>query len=119
MIEPKGLCRKHLLGEHSELHKFRHSFVKQHRIDGRMSPVVQIEPTRMGTRHEQLVKEMLRRGYKHKSQYLQPDVSYLPEVFLKAHINIQESIRDLKSRCPECKAILMMGKDLKVKAGVH
>ena len=32
MLNPKFLCRQHLLGEHSEIHKFRHNFVKKHKV---------------------------------------------------------------------------------------
>ena len=54
MIEPKGLCDKHLLGEHGELHKFIPSFVKKYRIDNRVAPVVQIELTSYQSRHDEL-----------------------------------------------------------------
>ena len=32
MIDPTLLCRKHLLGEHGELHKFIPSFRKQYSV---------------------------------------------------------------------------------------
>lgn len=102
MINPKLLCRNHLLGEHNELHRFRPSFVKQHRITKRISPVVQIEPNSMKVRHDELVVEMLRRGYNHKSPYELPDLSYLGgrERYAKVDLNI--SHEDLKHRCPKC-----------------
>ena len=43
-IDAKLLCKKHLIGEHGEIHKHRHNFVKQHKITKRISPIVQIEP---------------------------------------------------------------------------
>ena len=104
MIDPRLMCRKHLLGEHSELHKFRPSFMKHNRIDGRMKPVVQIEPSAMGARHEALVAEMLRRGYRHDSPYTMPDISYLPLEYLKARVDMNEAILDLSNRCEECAA---------------
>ena len=67
MIEPKRLCNKHLLGEHGELHKFIPSFTKKHRIDNRVSPVVQIELTSYQSRHDELANEMIDRGMNHKS----------------------------------------------------
>ena len=42
MVDPKWLCRKHLLWEHVEIHK--HNFVKHHSIAKRVSPVVHVEP---------------------------------------------------------------------------
>lgn len=102
MIDPKLLCNKHLLGEHGEIHKHRHNFVKQHSIAKRISPVVQIEPNAMETRHNILADEMLCRGMNHQSPFEQPDLSYLKneERYAKADLSI--SISDLKSRCPEC-----------------
>ena len=75
MCDPKTLCRNHLLGEHFELHKFRHIFVKQQDVSTRMKRG-QIFPKHMKQRHDELVKEMEYRGYKHNSPYIMPDVSY-------------------------------------------
>ena len=74
-VEPENLCNQHLLGEHFELHKFRHMFVKKQDVSTRMRKN-QIFPNRMQERHDELVDEMQRRGIKHNSQYEQPDVSY-------------------------------------------
>lgn len=96
MVDPKLLCRQHLLGEHGEIHKFRHNFVKKHKMAGRMG---QIEPARMEERHDELVAEMVQRGYNHQSPYEQPDVSHLPEM----KVNKIDSLYDLYHRCEECK----------------
>jgi hypothetical protein len=101
-INPKFLCRKHLLGEHNEIHKHRHNFVKKHRITKRISPIVQIEPENMKKRHDELAKEMIDRGYNHKSPYAQPDLSHLIDNERYAKIDVNISIRDLIQRCPEC-----------------
>jgi len=101
-INPKLLCRQHLLGEHNEIHKHRHNFVKKHSIAKRISPIVQIEPENMKKRHEQLVEEMICRGYHHNSPYEQPDISYLKSEERYANIDIYISISNLLNRCPEC-----------------
>lgn len=103
-LDPVCLCRKHLLGEHSEIHKHRHNFVKHHKITKRISPIVQIEPENMQRRHDALAVEMVRRRYNHESPYEQPDLSYLLKSERYATISIQNSILDLSSRCPDCKA---------------
>lgn len=103
MIDPKLLCNKHLLGEHGEIHKHRHNFVKQHNIKGRLFPIVQIEPISMKIRHDELAQEMIHRGMNHRSPYELPDLSYLPEEFLNRKINLNISITDLISRCEHCK----------------
>ena len=95
MLNPKILCRKHLLGEHGEIHKHKHNFVKKHKMAGRMG---QIEPEAMKTRHDELAKEMLERNYNHQSPFEQPDVSYLPEM----KVDVEESLKDLLNRCSEC-----------------
>jgi len=102
MIDAKLLCRNHLLGEHSEIHKHRPSFVKRHRIDRRIAPIVQIEPESMENRHETLAVEMMRRGYKHNSPYEQPDLSYLSDEQRCAKVDLAISLIDLAERCPEC-----------------
>jgi len=103
MINPKWLCRKHLLGEHSEIHKHRRNFVKRHSIAGRLSPVVQIEPASMERRHDELSAEMLERGYNHQSPYELPDLSYLSEEQLNARVDVEQSRVDLCERCEECR----------------
>lgn len=72
-IEPSRLCRKHLLGEHVELHALwrihqkrlngeRHGYTNHPetvRWDGHLFALYQ--------RHDALVEEMQRRGYNHRS----------------------------------------------------
>lgn len=101
-IDPSLLCKNHLLGEHGEIHKHRHNFVKKHKITNRISPVVQIEPENMQKRHDELALEMLKRGYNHKSPYEQPDISYLCYEERYAKIDNNISIIDLIDRCTEC-----------------
>ena len=102
-IDPKYLCRKHLLGEHLEIHLHKHNFVKHHSITGRIFPIVQIEPESMKARHDQLVEEMINRGYNHQSPYEQPDLSYLPDSERHAKVDRNISLEDLMIRCPDCK----------------
>lgn len=101
-VNPKLLCRNHLLGEHNEIHKHRHNFVKKHRITKRIKPVVQIEPENMKKRHDELAEEMISRGYKHQSPYEQPDLSHLTNEERYAKIDLNISINDLVQRCVEC-----------------
>lgn len=103
MIKPKLLCDKHLLGEHGELHKHRHTFVKKHSISGRIFPIAQIEPLSMQNRHAVLAKEMLIRGFKHQSPYVQPSLTHLKKEELSVKVDVDQSIKDLASRCIECK----------------
>lgn len=104
MINPALLCNKHLLGEHGEIHKHRHNFVKKHNIYGRIFPVVQIEPSSMKKRHDLLAKEMLRRSMNHQSDYVMPDISYLEPELRNAKVDLKISRKDLRIRCKLCKS---------------
>lgn len=98
MIPPTLLCKKHLLGEHGEIHKFRPSFVKGVSIKGRLG---QIEPISMGVRHDALAEEMLRRKMNHQSPYEQPDLSHYD---LTGHlVDTDKAVLDLCQRCEECR----------------
>jgi hypothetical protein len=103
MIRPIFLCKFHLLGEHGELHKHRHNFIKQYSILGRIIPIVQIELESMKIRHDELSAEMLNRGYKHHSLYIQPNLNYLPDWQRYIKVNIEESLKVLYDRCFCCK----------------
>ena len=107
-IDPILLCQKHLIGEHGEIHKHRHNFIKKHKIAKRISPIVQIEPENMQKRHDELVLEMLTRGYNHNSPYEQPDLSHLKTEERYAKIDINISIKDLFDRCPECSRKILL-----------
>jgi len=105
MLLPNTLCRKHLLGEHGEIHKHRHNFVKGHRIDNRIEPVTQISPFMMKERHDELATEMTRRGYNHNSPYTQPNLSKYPDRQKFATVNTGMAKHDLHSRCEDCKKL--------------
>jgi len=102
MVDPKLLCRKHLLGEHGEIHKHRHNFVKGHRITGRIEGNA-VEPMSMESRHDELAKEMVARGYNHQSPYKQPDLSAYPPDVREFTVDTDESMKMLVERCDECR----------------
>jgi len=91
------------LGEHGELHKHRHNFVKQHKVNGRIYPVVQIEVASMEARHNELAIEMLKRGMNHESPYTQPDITYLGQEIINTKVDVNTSLTDLSNRCSKCK----------------
>lgn len=100
MIAPSLLCRFHLLGEHGEIHKHRHDFEKHHKINGRIFPIVQIEPAAMQARHDELAAEIAKRG-NHASPYTMPDLSYLGDA-ANVKADIAYNIADLSKRCADC-----------------
>lgn len=70
-VPPKCLCRKHLLGEHRELHGLWNILTKHKGMGGySQHPETKRWVGRekaLYLRHEALVVEMVRRGYKHLS----------------------------------------------------
>lgn len=102
MVDPLILCRKHLLGEHGEIHKHLHNFIKQHSISGRIKGNA-IEPLSLNCRHDQLAKEMVRRGYNHNSPLdIVIDFSYLIAYERNYKINRAKSLALLLDRCRDC-----------------
>lgn len=107
MLNPKLLCNKHLLGEHGEIHKFRHIFEKGHSIHGGLFPVTQIEPRNMKERHDQLAEELIRRGFNHNSPYIQPSLHHYHGVEQFPRVNRRTSHEELSLRCTECRNLLL------------
>jgi hypothetical protein len=98
MCDVRIPCNRHLNAEQYELHLHRHLFVKGHSIEGRRG---QIEPASMQARHDELAAEMWRRGMKHASPYVQPDLSAYD---LRGHVvDRQAALADLLSRCETCR----------------
>lgn len=110
MLDPVLLCRKHLLGEHGEIHKHIPSFRKGHKIDGRFEPVVQIQLNALESRHDALAAEMLKRGYNHHSPLLDiPNLALTYPQYYDMVVDIEISKKDLIERCPECRNNLEKG----------
>lgn len=95
MVNPKKMCRNHLLGEHKELHQLIGSLNKGKSVKGHLEKG-QVEIHNIKKRHKQLVDEMLNRGYKHLSK--------LPKFkdYKAGKINISENEQELIKRCKEC-----------------
>lgn len=105
MIDPEKMCNKHLIGEHGEIHKHRHNFEKKHSIKKRIE-LKQIEPLNMGTRHDELAKEMSRRGMNHKSPYTMPDIFHLTPEEKNCKVDVENNFLDLANRCENCKKLI-------------
>lgn len=102
MIEPKILCRKHLLGEHVELHMLVGSIKRKKRLDGFVRNGL-LELGSLAERHNDLVAEMTKRGYNHASPLDVPDISYLSNNVVDAKVDREAALKDLLERCDECK----------------
>ena len=100
LVDPKMLCRKHLLGEHVESHMFIGTLKKGNSIKGYIDKGL-YEPSKIYSRHEELVIEMKNRGYNHKS-----DLPIITIPKIQGKVDIKGNIEELKKRCPECKKLI-------------
>lgn len=68
-IPPKYLCKEHLLGEHRELHAIWNILIKEKRGYSKHPEVLRWKGKlkALYLKHEEIVKEMIRRGWQHKS----------------------------------------------------
>lgn len=102
MTDPEIMCDKHLMGEHFETHMFYGSIKLKRKMNGFVDNN-KLEIKSLKKRHDELAKEMIRRGFKHNSE-LKDDLnlSYLDENLINKEIDKVESLKDLVSRCLEC-----------------
>jgi len=97
-VDPQILCRKHLLGEHVEMHMFVGSIRKNQSVTGFIAGGL-VNTSLIQTRHEELATEMLRRGYNHKSPLEYDD-------HLNAgQVSIEKNLVELARRCIECRTL--------------
>ena len=97
MVDPKFLCRKHLLGEHVEVHMLAGTIIKGNSLEGFFTKRL-LAPQHMHARHKALAAEMVKRGYNHSS--LMPGVV----TRLRGVVDPKESKAELLKRCPDCSA---------------
>ena len=102
MLPVHFMCQQHRLGEHAEIHKHRHVFEKGQSIQGRVSPIVQIEPLNMRLRHNLLMLTFKT----HKFDYTMPDLSAYPDSQINVEVDIEYNLNDLYNRCSKCRKIM-------------
>jgi len=98
-VNPKLLCKDHLNGEHLEIHKFIGALRAGRSVKGYLEGLYAVHLIR--ERHEQLVEEMLRRGWKHKSP-IPPDFDELECVAGWVH-GPEYNLAELAYRCAGCR----------------
>lgn len=103
MIDPKTLCRKHLVAEHHECHVFLGKLKLAHKMAGYISAnLFSLED--LFWRHEALAAEMAERGYEHVTPF--PTYRRTKELgaYLPVHslINRTNARLELHRRCPAC-----------------
>lgn len=97
-INPKIMCKRHLLGEHLEIHMFVGCIKKGKNIKGYVDKGL-VEFHSLLTRHDELVKELESRGVRHNTP-----LDYKPMIAL-GYVNAGENKKILKERCEECRRL--------------
>ena len=95
-VDPGLMCRRHLLGEHVEMHMFVGAIRKGMPIKGYVERGL-VETGNIGKRHDELAGEMEERGYAHNSPLA--DFSCESDGF----VDVEKNLEELRSRCPECR----------------
>ena len=103
MVDPSVMCRKHLLGEHVEIHMMAGHLQLGRKVDGYVRENC-VQPRSIAVRHTALAEEMQRRGYKHVSPLRQPKIA--AHQHPEAQVDRQAALAELVHRCAEC-AVLM------------
>lgn len=106
MVDPQFMCRQHLLGEHREIHALIGSMRKGLRLDGFIQKGI-LEPKSAHTRHDDLVLEMERRGYRHDTPIdafeFHELISRLYHPANSVEVAREWSYNELMERCESCR----------------
>lgn len=104
MVNEKVLCRKHLLGEHVELHMLVGHLARGRHIHGyAVNNCIELQA--LQNRHDLLAQEIAKRKYKHNSplQVEERHFTHLTEFERLSKVDRGASLADLINRCPECR----------------
>jgi hypothetical protein len=106
MIDPNKMCKRHISGEHNEIHKHLPSLYAGVSVEGRMAPVVQIQLNALQARHDELAQYL-----NHKSPLEVDDGlirrNYGPHYYRMVDVTHNEA--DLANRCEACRKLIWKG----------
>ena len=97
MVNPRIMCRQHLLGEHAEIHMFIGTINRGKSVRGYLEKGL-LEVHNLYNRHEELVCEMKLRKYNH---YSEVDEKW-KFVEKAGNIDKEKNLIELVSRCSRC-----------------
>ena len=98
MVNPRILCRNHLLGEHAEIHMFVETISRGYSVKRYLEKGL-LEVHSLYDRHEELVREMKRRNYRHNSEIDKK----LKQAEQLGSIDKDKNFRQLLDRCSRCR----------------
>ncbi len=98
MVDPRILCRHHLLGEHAEIHMFIGTISRGNSVKGYLEKGL-LEVHSLYNRHDELVREMKRRNYRHNSEISKK----WKQARMLGSINRKKNLKQLIKRCSRCR----------------
>lgn len=103
LVPPKVLCRRHLLGEHYEMHMFLGSYKKNISLKGFINNGM-LDPSCMLERHDVLRDEMYERQYEHDTPIEEDLCESLANDYsdYTSCVDVDKNIKVLQERCPTC-----------------
>jgi len=103
MVDPSIMCRAHLLGEHREMHALVGMIARKKSLSGYIKKGL-LTPKLIKERHDELVEELLKRGYNHYTNLIfeKEQLSYLLEEEQNATVDPEWSRICLTLRCDHC-----------------
>ena len=101
MVDPRGMCDRHLLGEHVEIHMLVGCLRKKRNIGGYIEKGL-VEVRSIRTRHAALVREMRRRHMNHASP-LPGRMPFAEKGAGFGRVDRKASLKELRRRCPRCR----------------
>lgn len=104
-VDPRILCRKHLLGYHLEMHMFLGALKEKKKLTGFYKNNL-FEPKSLKKCHDLVSLEMLHRTYNHKTPMTQEEfedgIKDLTDEERTWEIDREKSLIDLLMRCKNC-----------------
>jgi len=94
-VNPRRMCRKHLLGEHVEMHMFAACIRKGINLQGYLNNQL-VELHNIKKRHDILAREIERRGYSHNSELV------LGKKINAGYVDKKANLIELRRRCTDC-----------------
>ena len=103
-VHPKVMCKKHLMEEHNNLHKFvnmikRDSDLTKYKVNN------YLDPKAIPHRHGLLTKEMERRGISHVSPISARDIytKYMNWNLVRIKLDSYRDVNELYDKCFQCR----------------
>jgi hypothetical protein len=97
------MCRQHLLGEHVELHMLLGCLKRGYSIEGYVEQGL-VSTAQIASRHKDLVAEMKRRGYRHKSP-----LRVNAPIPTLGRVDATANLAELAKRCAACRKMQRQG----------